>query len=302
MALDVCRNSQTMRPFTRRWPSGARKSRRSRRRRSEAAQDFGGGAGKSPGTRRQPRRGTLLLFHQGRLGQGAALFGQGERRGDEVAGCRGTGVGARQGRRQSRPGRCVVGRGGEGREQGQARHAASRRLLVPRGGGRPAGRAGEVEVGKTACTGDRDKSPQPHGSGKIPPPLAVAPFDEKAVILHQKRWANYLRLSVEVTNSIGMKLALIPPGEFNMGSPPEADSGRVEYAQPPQNVHADAPADEGPRHRVRITQAVLPGHVPCDTGGVPGRDGLESQPVLVQRAMKETRLWGWTRSGSQWKT
>ena len=67
-----------------------------------------------------------------------------------------------------------------------------------------------------------DKSPQPHGSGKVPPPLSVAPFDAKAAILHQKRWANYLRLSVEVTNAIGMKLVLIPPGEFMMGSPPEA--------------------------------------------------------------------------------
>ena len=42
-----------------------------------------------------------------------------------------------------------------------------------------------------------------------------------------------------ITNSIGMKLALIPAGEFLMGSP---DSDK------------DAQADEKPQHRVRITR------------------------------------------------
>ena len=34
---------------------------------------------------------------------------------------------------------------------------------------------------------------------------------------HQARWANYLGMPVEMTNCIGMKLMLIPPGEFIMG-------------------------------------------------------------------------------------
>ena len=42
-----------------------------------------------------------------------------------------------------------------------------------------------------------------------------------------------------ITNAIGMKLALIPAGEFLMGSP---DTDR------------DALADEKPQHRVRITR------------------------------------------------
>ena len=42
-----------------------------------------------------------------------------------------------------------------------------------------------------------------------------------------------------ITNSIGMKLVLIPAGEFLMGSP---DSDK------------DAQADEKPQHRVRITR------------------------------------------------
>jgi formylglycine-generating enzyme required for sulfatase activity len=51
-----------------------------------------------------------------------------------------------------------------------------------------------------------------------PPPLAVAPFDAKQAREHQEVWAKYLGVPVETTNSIGMKLVLIPPGEFMMGS------------------------------------------------------------------------------------
>ena len=49
------------------------------------------------------------------------------------------------------------------------------------------------------------------------PPPAVAPFDEKKAKEHQAAWARYLGVPVEITNAIGMKLVLIPPGEFTMG-------------------------------------------------------------------------------------
>jgi formylglycine-generating enzyme required for sulfatase activity len=50
------------------------------------------------------------------------------------------------------------------------------------------------------------------------PPLAVAPFDAAQAKKHQEAWAKHLGVPVEVTNSIGMKFRLIPPGEFTMGS------------------------------------------------------------------------------------
>src|SRR5262249_35327105 len=53
------------------------------------------------------------------------------------------------------------------------------------------------------------------------PPLAVAPFDAKKAKEHQYAWAKHLGVDTEITNSIGMKLRLIPPGEFLMGSSPE---------------------------------------------------------------------------------
>jgi formylglycine-generating enzyme required for sulfatase activity len=69
------------------------------------------------------------------------------------------------------------------------------------------------------------------------PPLAVAPFDAAAAKRHQEAWAKHW-VPVEVTNSIGMKLVLIPPGEFMMGSP-ESEPSRD---------------DDETQHRVRITK------------------------------------------------
>jgi WD40 repeat protein/formylglycine-generating enzyme required for sulfatase activity len=48
------------------------------------------------------------------------------------------------------------------------------------------------------------------------PPPAVAPFDAEQAKQHQQAWANYLGAPVEIGNSIGMKLRLIPPGQFLM--------------------------------------------------------------------------------------
>lgn len=49
------------------------------------------------------------------------------------------------------------------------------------------------------------------------PPLAIVPFDASAAAAHQKAWAYFLfsQSAEEETNSIQMKLRLIPPGEFN---------------------------------------------------------------------------------------
>ena len=55
-------------------------------------------------------------------------------------------------------------------------------------------------------------------SGPEPAP-AIAPFDAEQAKRHQEAWAEHLGVPVEVTNSIGMKLVLIPPGEFMTGIP-----------------------------------------------------------------------------------
>jgi eukaryotic-like serine/threonine-protein kinase len=71
------------------------------------------------------------------------------------------------------------------------------------------------------------------------PPLAVAPFDAAQAKAHQEAWAKHLGVEVEDTNSIGMKLRLIPPGQFLMGSPDD---------EPGREAH------EGPQHEVVLTK------------------------------------------------
>jgi len=85
---------------------------------------------------------------------------------------------------------------------------------------------------------------------RLAPPLAVAPFSATAARGHQQAWAKYLGQPVEMTNSVGMKLTLIPPGEFGMGSTVSAaeidrlfPGGQVEWYE-----------HEHPHHPVRITR------------------------------------------------
>jgi hypothetical protein len=49
------------------------------------------------------------------------------------------------------------------------------------------------------------------------PPLAIAPLSTDQVRDIQQRWARYIGKELVHTNSIGMKLVLLPPGEFTMG-------------------------------------------------------------------------------------
>ncbi len=111
------------------------------------------------------------------------------------------------------------------------------------------------------CSGVGDQSPPPDVLGENsepeplhvapvaakPPGLAVAPFDAEEARAHQAAWAEHLGVEVEIENSIGTQLRLIPPGEFMMGSP-ESEQGRFD--------------NEGPQHRVRITRSFYLGVYP----------------------------------------
>ena len=60
-----------------------------------------------------------------------------------------------------------------------------------------------------------------------PPPIAAFPFDATQAKIHQVEWGRFLRVPAEIENSIGMKLVLIPPGEFDMGSPVEEQGRQI---------------------------------------------------------------------------
>jgi formylglycine-generating enzyme required for sulfatase activity len=87
------------------------------------------------------------------------------------------------------------------------------------------------------------------------PPLAVAPFDAAEAKTHQDAWAKHLGVPVEVTNSIGMKLVLIPPGEFMMGSSREEIDRLVQDMPPDERNYAKLFLEADQRqHRVRLTK------------------------------------------------
>jgi formylglycine-generating enzyme required for sulfatase activity len=87
------------------------------------------------------------------------------------------------------------------------------------------------------------------------PPLAVAPFDAAQAKRHQQAWADYLGVPVESENTIGLKMVLIPPGEFLMGSTEEEQARFLEEARAANDTWAiERIPSEGPQHRVRITR------------------------------------------------
>ncbi len=93
------------------------------------------------------------------------------------------------------------------------------------------------------------------------PPLAKAPFDAAQAKAHQAAWSKYLGTQVETTNSIGMRMTLIPPGEFLMGSTPEEMAvGRKmgeDEKMPPNDNYFSRLSEEMPQHKVTITQPFL---------------------------------------------
>jgi serine/threonine-protein kinase len=97
---------------------------------------------------------------------------------------------------------------------------------------------------------------EPVVPGAQPPPRAVAPFDAKQAQEHQAAWARYLGVPVEMMNSIGMQFALIPPGEFDMGST-EAEVARLREQVSAEGLpvwYSQRLPAEAPKHRVRMTK------------------------------------------------
>ncbi len=89
---------------------------------------------------------------------------------------------------------------------------------------------------------------------------AVAPFDAVQAKAHQAAWAKHLGVDVEHTNSIRMKLQLIPPGEFTMGTAPGAADRLV--ANPGWYFArwvGERRQAEGPPRVVRISQPMYVG-------------------------------------------
>jgi eukaryotic-like serine/threonine-protein kinase len=89
-----------------------------------------------------------------------------------------------------------------------------------------------------------------------PPPLAKAPFTSEEANQYQNAWAKHLGVPVETTNTAGMKLVLIPPGEFNMGlTAAEIDAAITRIKNRPNDSWlVYAYKTSGPLHKVVLTK------------------------------------------------
>lgn len=90
-----------------------------------------------------------------------------------------------------------------------------------------------------------------------PPAPAKAPFDAATARALQEAWAKHLGTPVELTNRVGMRLVLIPPGEFLMGSSDEQIAALLKVAdeiQLNQSTQDRIQRNEVPQHRVVLTR------------------------------------------------
>ena len=102
------------------------------------------------------------------------------------------------------------------------------------------------------------------------PSLPSPPFDRAQARELQAAWAKLLGVPVEIENSLGMKFALVPPGEFTMGSAKTAhqvtltkpmflgvyEVTQQQYQQLMQNNPSHFQAEDHPADNVAWTDAL----------------------------------------------
>ena len=110
--------------------------------------------------------------------------------------------------------------------------------------------------------GEFAKAEDTKGPAAASPTPAKAPFDAKGARAYQEAWAKYLGRPVETTNSIGMKMVLLPPGEFLMGSTDEQVEAAIKTAiqRGDEKWGQDRIRDaERPQHKVVLTKPLAMG-------------------------------------------
>jgi len=89
------------------------------------------------------------------------------------------------------------------------------------------------------------------------PASLTAPFSAKQASAAQEAWAKHLKTSVETASkTTAMKLRLIPPGEFLMGTSPKQAQAALAADS---TLKAEYLEVEQPQHRVRLTKPFLLG-------------------------------------------
>ena len=110
-----------------------------------------------------------------------------------------------------------------------------------------------------------NESPASDEAEKSP---AVAASNELPAKERQERTAKALEIPVKYSNDVGMELALIPPGEFEMGSTWEEISTFQKRAKEREldDWYKQRLLDEGPKHRVKLTRPFYMGKYEVTVG------------------------------------
>ena len=118
----------------------------------------------------------------------------------------------------------------------------------------------DLQAALPNCTIILDSEGTPDDASMTPspqPPFAIAPFTPEQAKQHQQAWADYLGLPVELENSIGMKMVLIPPGEYSKGTTQDQVAllvARAETLAMP-SWYMEQLATESPPERVALERA-----------------------------------------------
>jgi len=111
----------------------------------------------------------------------------------------------------------------------------------------------------TDDSADNPTAPTPDNAVAVSaPPPAIAPFNAAQARAHQEAWAAHLGVPVEFVNSMGMKFALIPPGEFVMGSTPEEIEAALQL-EGGGDYLLEHIRSEAPQHKVILTEPIYLG-------------------------------------------
>ncbi|QDV41867.1 Serine/threonine-protein kinase PknH [Stieleria neptunia] len=87
---------------------------------------------------------------------------------------------------------------------------------------------------------------------RLPPKPLLAPVPQPDVRNIRHQWAKDLDVDESTYNSIGMKLCLVPPGEFTMGTSPD-ELQQLSIQDKRKHMH-DRYLTETPAHRVRVSR------------------------------------------------
>jgi serine/threonine protein kinase/formylglycine-generating enzyme required for sulfatase activity len=131
-----------------------------------------------------------------------------------------------------------------------------------------------------STTGDGPAPREAAPSDPQPPSPAIAPFDAEEATNAQRRWAEFLSASVEFAGPAGIKLRLIPVGEFARGL---SDSEWAALGKPAREEFRD----ELPCRRVTISRPFY--LAVCETSGRQFREVVGADPRFFPNIVNRQR-------------